>query len=216
MQNVPGFSLANPVRRPLLTATQAARLKQNNNVNSIIKFKGHRIISKRSVPSLSIQPVPVLSNIPVQVENVTDLRNNLENNLKTNLTENISRPVPETILNPVYSFRDAVQQTTSPELETKKIPVEYDKDTGMLIFPCPHCDSMITVGVNEVNCCIFRHGYFYRVVNGQIVLLQQMNPHTPKQECDRLKAENKIVGCGKPFRIDMENCKRYVSICGYI
>ena len=46
----------------------------------------------------------------------------------------------------------------------------------------------------ELNCRIFRHGV-YRHSN------EPVPPHTPKTECDRLLSENRIEGCGKPFRI---------------
>ena len=32
--------------------------------------------------------------------------------------------------------------------------------------------------------------------------MQPIPPHAPKEECDRLVAENQIVGCGKPFRVE--------------
>ena len=47
----------------------------------------------------------------------------------------------------------------------------------------------------EINCTIFRHGTF-KANN------KQMDPHTPKAECDRLAREGLIYGCGKPFKFD--------------
>ena len=78
--------------------------------------------------------------------------------------------------------------------------VELDKEHGLFIFECPHCSFSIQVGINEVNCSIFRHGYFYNIINGNLVLTEQLNPHAPKEICDRLVSENRIVGCGKPFK----------------
>jgi len=59
---------------------------------------------------------------------------------------------------------------------------------------------------SELNCRIFRHGT-YR--NTQ----QPIPPHSSKEECDRLVAENLIEGCGKPFRVteDLEAVE-----CDYI
>jgi hypothetical protein len=73
-------------------------------------------------------------------------------------------------------------------------------------FTCPHCQGYIMVHHNELNCRIFRHGV-YRDTG------EPIPPHTPKEVCDRLILENRIEGCGKPFRIteDME-----VVVCGYI
>jgi hypothetical protein len=46
--------------------------------------------------------------------------------------------------------------------------------------------------------------------------MQQMNPHTPKEECDRLAATNEIIGCGKPFQAVEQNGDWIVVICDYI
>lgn len=94
--------------------------------------------------------------------------------------------------------------------------VEFDKDAGVFIFECPHCSFSVQVGINEINCSIFRHGYYFINNNGNIILTEQLNPHAPKEVCDRLVEENRIVGCGKPFRFVVENNKMYVVDCGYI
>jgi hypothetical protein len=74
------------------------------------------------------------------------------------------------------------------------------------LFICPHCDGCIIVHHGELNCRIFRHGV-YRDSN------QPIPPHTSKEECERLVAEQRIVGCGKPFRVTdtME-----AVVCDYI
>lgn len=86
------------------------------------------------------------------------------------------------------------------------------RDNGVLIFECPHCDLPVTVAENEVNCHIFRHGYFFQSENGKINLLSQVSPHLPKAECERLVREEKVVGCCKPFRLD----GNVVTVCGYV
>ena len=73
-------------------------------------------------------------------------------------------------------------------------------------FICPHCQGHIMVHHTELNCRIFRHGV-YRDSG------EPISPHTPKEVCDRLIVENRIEGCGKPFRIT-EDMK--VVVCDYI
>ena len=51
---------------------------------------------------------------------------------------------------------------------------------------------MILVYQHELNCQIFRHGV-YKMNN------QPINPHAPREECDRLALEGLIHGCGRPF-----------------
>lgn len=96
--------------------------------------------------------------------------------------------------------------------------VEFDSTLNCYVFLCPHCQTFIQVERNAINCAIFRHGYFYnREQTGQLTLTNQMNPHTPKEECERLVRENKIVGCGKPFQLVRGESNSYlVKICNYI
>jgi len=82
-------------------------------------------------------------------------------------------------------------------------PVEFDDP--YYIFKCPHCKIYIIVLKTETNCRIFRCGVYISNNN-------PIPPHTPKDECDRLKDENLIYGCGKPFIFK----EKYVEICGYI
>ena len=77
---------------------------------------------------------------------------------------------------------------------------------------CPHCKGEIIVEKNQLNCRIFRHGV-YRAN------MQQINPHAPKQECDRLAESNQIIGCGKPFLVidsQTEPNKKVAIECDYI
>jgi hypothetical protein len=77
-----------------------------------------------------------------------------------------------------------------------------------LIVKCPHCCQLCEV--LELNCRIFRCGiYKHNFV--------QIPPHLPKIQCDYLKANNLIFGCGKPFKLIYNSDKSLVSvICGYI
>ena len=76
-----------------------------------------------------------------------------------------------------------------------------------MIFNCPHCNLLIEVLTKDIACGIFRHGTF--ISNGN-----QMDPNSNKQLCDTMVQEQKIYGCGKPFRIDLNS--KEVTICDYI
>jgi hypothetical protein len=57
---------------------------------------------------------------------------------------------------------------------------------------CPHCGQLIVI--EQVNCSIFRCAVYKH--SGE-----QLNPHAPREECDRLAEQGLIYGCGKPFRV---------------
>ena len=78
-----------------------------------------------------------------------------------------------------------------------------------VIVNCPHCNQQIYIMKKEFNCKIFRHGILKKN-------LQQINPHLNKEECDRLKKEDLIYGCGKPFKLIESEDKIKVEICDYI
>lgn len=84
----------------------------------------------------------------------------------------------------------------------------------MILINCPHCNQLIEIV--ELNCCIFRCG-IYRETG------EQIPPHHPKAECDRLAEQELIFGCGKPFRVESHpdpNKNNEISyqaiICDYI
>lgn len=85
--------------------------------------------------------------------------------------------------------------------------VILDKDN--YIFECPHCNYLVIVCKNELNCCIFRHA-----VNKNN--FKQISPHASKLQCDDLFASNNIYGCSKPFRFVKNNDNYFVEICDYI
>ena len=64
---------------------------------------------------------------------------------------------------------------------------------------CPKCDTPIHVMLNELACTIFRCGA--DAANYK----QSINPHSTKNEIDRMKLDNKIVGCGQPFKVECKN-----------
>ena len=84
-----------------------------------------------------------------------------------------------------------------------------DKDTNSYIFPCPHCQVLIQVLRDQVNCKIFRHAYYKDS-------LRQIDPHTPKDLCDRLVKEGRVYGCAKPFQLVFQGETVRVEKCGYI
>lgn len=96
------------------------------------------------------------------------------------------------------------------------------EDTNFTV-KCPHCESWIII--EQVNCGIFRHGV-------DKITHIQIPPHLSKEFCDKLFSEDKLFGCGKPFKLvhnpefdpkithvgpkDKENPKWIAESCDYI
>ena len=78
-----------------------------------------------------------------------------------------------------------------------------------IIIQCPHCKSYIEVFKKDFNCKIFRHGVFK-------INLKQMDPHLKKEFCDKLKSDDLIYGCGKPFELIITENGYETKICDYI
>ena len=74
---------------------------------------------------------------------------------------------------------------------------------------CPHCNCIVEIHQNEINCAIFRHGIYKHSAT-------QMNPHASKEECDDAVQNNLIFGCGKPFRMVKDGDNYKLEICEYI
>jgi hypothetical protein len=74
---------------------------------------------------------------------------------------------------------------------------------------CPHCKQLIEISKSQFNCKIFRHGVFKDTYT-------QIDPHLSKVLCDKLIEENKILGCGKPFRLVVNTNNYNAEICEYI
>jgi len=77
----------------------------------------------------------------------------------------------------------------------------------LIVVLCPHCQSYVEI--EEVNCAIFRHGVIKKTNT-------QINPHASKNECDMYIKNNSINGCGKPFKIVLENNEYKAIECDYI
>jgi len=83
-----------------------------------------------------------------------------------------------------------------------------------IILYCPYPECNVAIEILEINCAIFRCG-IYKHNNAQI------HPHLSKEDCDMLKQENKIWGCGNPFQLTVENINQSQKIfklnkCDYI
>ena len=75
------------------------------------------------------------------------------------------------------------------------------------VVVCPHCQQPVIIA--EINCAIFRHGVL--VATGA-----QIDPHLCMEKCDELVSTDQIVGCGRPFRVVMENGEYVAIVCEYI
>lgn len=85
--------------------------------------------------------------------------------------------------------------------------------TDPIIIQCPHCKEFVII--EQVNCAIFRHGSLRSTGT-------QINPHLPKNMCDKYIDLNLIYGCGKPFKIVLKDSSNNsintydAEICDYI
>ena len=82
-------------------------------------------------------------------------------------------------------------------------------DDFTIIVQCPNCYEFVVVKKSELNCKIFRHG----ILKSNY---EQIDPHLPKEECDKLIKNDLIFGCGKPFKILEDSNKYSAIICDYI
>lgn len=80
---------------------------------------------------------------------------------------------------------------------------------NIICVECPHCQQMVLIAENEINCGIFRHGVYKKN-------FRQINPHESEIVCNKLFNENLIYGCGKPFKIFKLNETYCASVCEYI
>lgn len=76
-----------------------------------------------------------------------------------------------------------------------------------IVVCCPHCFD--PVFIEQLNCGIFRHAVLKHN-------REQIDPHAPKEECDKHVLEKTIYGCGKPFTV-VKTGDSYVSEkCDYV
>jgi hypothetical protein len=80
------------------------------------------------------------------------------------------------------------------------------------LLSCPYCN--ITIEVAEINCAIFRCGIYKNIIDANYG--KQIDPHLSKNDCDALKKEDKIWGCGRPFKFINVNGLSQLIQCDYI
>jgi hypothetical protein len=100
--------------------------------------------------------------------------------------------------------------------ESNKYKLIYDEESNCYTVECPHCQLLIQIEKNQINCGIFRHGYLYSKENNILRLIDQIGPHTSKIECDRLKESGKLFGCSNPFKITYIGKDLFIEVCDYI
>ena len=72
---------------------------------------------------------------------------------------------------------------------------------------CPCCNQSIEI--LAVNCGIFRCGVMKETHN-------QIDPHLSKIDCEILVRDDKLYGCGKPFRLVKDEGTWSPVACDYI
>ena len=83
---------------------------------------------------------------------------------------------------------------------------EIVQDGDVYRFLCPNClTSIVEVEKKQINCTIFRCGVIKATQ-------KQIPPHEKKAECDRLRENDLIWGCARPFKFDGTKVEK----CGYI
>lgn len=104
----------------------------------------------------------------------------------------------------INSLNKCIEQE---RIEEGKRAIHEDGD--MWNFLCPHCNQFTEVMKTQVNCKIFRHAVYRHN-------MEPINPHTPKEICDKLVADNLVMGCARPFKFVFSSEGNYVEICNYI
>ena len=93
--------------------------------------------------------------------------------------------------------------------EEKNNIATLDPDSGSYLFECPHCDGLVQVRKEDIACAIFRHAVYKSTG-------EQLNPHAPREVCDRLILLKLINGCGKPFKFVRKGGESFVQKCEYV
>ena len=76
-----------------------------------------------------------------------------------------------------------------------------------ILVVCPHCELLFLV--ESVACGIFRHAV-------DKISYVQINAHADKSTCDKLIADDSIIGCGKPMRVVVEEGVHRAVVCDYV
>jgi len=76
-----------------------------------------------------------------------------------------------------------------------------------IVVRCPNCDDIVLI--EQVNCAIFRHAYYKNIY-------QQIPPHMSKEDIDKLRDGDHLIGCAQPFRL-VKVDDFYIAVkCDYI
>lgn len=87
-------------------------------------------------------------------------------------------------------------ENTTETIELVNVPKESASQD--FIARCPYWPTcQVPVVVCAINCGIFRHGHLKQN-------WAQIDPHASKAFCDQLALDDAIVGCGKPFRVELD------------
>ena len=121
------------------------------------------------------------------------LERNSERNTRRNSERNLERHEPPDDFN----GSDGSERLAAPTAPTAPTAPLAPTATRDIFIACPHCGGMVHIPATQINCNVFRHAFFKSTG-------LQIDPHTPKLECDRLLHEDLIWGCGKPFRLELE------------
>jgi len=74
-----------------------------------------------------------------------------------------------------------------------------------MIINCPHCDQMILV--EKIKCGIFRCGIYKKTG-------RQVGSHSKEKYIKKLLKNNKIYGCGNPFKYNKKT--KIIEKCDWI
>jgi hypothetical protein len=78
----------------------------------------------------------------------------------------------------------------------------------MIIVACPTCSGDILILEEEINCAIFRHAMYK---DGNFI-----NPHHSKEDMELLIKDNRIWGCGNPFKLIQVDNSYNAILCDWI
>ena len=111
-------------------------------------------------------------------------------------------------------LNDQDQDKSDNKVEIDDIKLDInDKDDDYIVVECPYCFMKILILKKDFNCKIFRHGVYKK--NSK-----QIDPHMKKKDCVKLVKENKIYGCGKPYKLQVIKSEEkelyFTEICGYV
>lgn len=84
--------------------------------------------------------------------------------------------------------------------------LSLDDTKTFYLFNCPHCFEIITVSKNELNCRIFIHAIYTHNY-------EQVNPHLDKDNCVKLRNDNKVYGCCLQCEIISNKNELFAQCC---